>query len=119
LSSSNILLCRAKAGRYCLGSAYIFFLAWGNWSRFIVRDNFSHSIARFQFCCSLPEVIQSEEHFLPNWRGHKKLDSLEVFTRIFLRSVSEALRFAGLVGVLEFLEAVKALTGVPYYFQLH
>ena len=92
----------------------------------------------FSFVFSYQRVIQSEEffledkfgdrfrsycaavpRFLPNLRGHKELESLEVSPRIFFRSVSEALWFAGLVGLLEFLEAVKALTGVPSYFQLY
>ena len=92
----------------------------------------------FIFVFSYQSVIRSEEYFLedkfadrfrsyreavprffPKWRGHKELESLEVAPRIFLRSVSEALWFAGLVGLLEFLEAVKALTSAPSYFQLY
>jgi hypothetical protein len=64
------------------------------------------------YCAAVPR-------FLPNWRGRKEVEALEVSPQIFLRSVSEALWFAGLVGLLEFLEAVKVSTGTPIYFQLY
>jgi hypothetical protein len=83
-------------------------------------------------------VIQSEERFLedkfgdrfrsyrdavprlfPSWSQYKELETLNVSPRIFLRSVCEALWFAGLVGLLELLEAIKGLAGLASYVQLY
>ena len=64
------------------------------------------------YCATVPR-------FLPKWSQHIELGTLEVAPKIFLRSVYEALWFAGLVGLLEFLEGMKELIDIPSLFQLY
>jgi len=75
-----------------------------------LEDKFGDSFR--SYCATVPR-------FLPKWRQLNDLETLVVAPKIFLRSVSEALWFAGLVGLLEFIEALKALIGVPSYFYFY
>ena len=95
-------------------------------------------VLSFSFLFSYRSVIHSEERFLentfgdsfrsycatvprflPKWSQHNELETLEVAPKIFLRSVYEALWFAGLVGLLEFLEGIKELIDIPSLFHLY
>jgi hypothetical protein len=95
-------------------------------------------VLSFSFLFSYRSVIHSEERFLentfgdsfrsycatvpqflPKWSQHNELETLEVAPKIFLRSVYEALWFAGLVGLLEFLEGIKELIEIPSLFHLY
>ena len=75
-----------------------------------LEDKFGDSFR--SYCATVPR-------FLPKWCQLNELETLDVAPKIFLRSVSEALWFAGLVGLLEFIEALKALIGVPSYFYFY
>ena len=75
-----------------------------------LKDKFGDSFR--SYCATVPR-------FLPEWSRYNELERLEVSPKIFLRSVSEALWFAGLVGLVEFLEAIKGLMSVPSYFYFY
>ena len=75
-----------------------------------LEDKFGDSFR--SYCATAPR-------FLPRWRQLNDLETLDVAPKIFLRSISEALWFAGLVRLLELVEALKALTGVPSYFYFY
>ena len=75
-----------------------------------LEDKFGDSFR--SYCATVPR-------FLPKWRQLNDLETLDVAPKIFLRSVSEALWFAGLVGLLEFMEGMKELINVPSLFHLY